>query len=185
MDPLADKLLTHRRALVSLVQMDLAPAWVVAVILGREFAGHGTFAASPRARRGDCGVAARQVQDGLTGDRHPSADPRPRSSAAVLRARPHRLMDCRRNRRSPRVWTTTAGFSTSRPAAESPRAWSSQPHSPQARASKSPMWGVATVDRTPLMGCAACIAASAPLSRMREPGRADREEGTTSKTHRH
>ena len=37
MDPLADKLLVTA-ALVSLVQMDLAPAWMVAVILGREFA---------------------------------------------------------------------------------------------------------------------------------------------------
>jgi CDP-diacylglycerol---glycerol-3-phosphate 3-phosphatidyltransferase len=37
MDPLADKLLVTA-ALVSLVQMDLAPAWMAAVILGREFA---------------------------------------------------------------------------------------------------------------------------------------------------
>ena len=37
MDPLADKLLITA-ALVSLVQMDLASAWMVAVILGREFA---------------------------------------------------------------------------------------------------------------------------------------------------
>jgi CDP-diacylglycerol--glycerol-3-phosphate 3-phosphatidyltransferase len=37
MDPLADKLLITA-ALVSLVQMDIAPAWMVAVILGREFA---------------------------------------------------------------------------------------------------------------------------------------------------
>jgi len=36
-DPLADKLLTLA-ALVSLVQMDLAPAWMVWVILCREFA---------------------------------------------------------------------------------------------------------------------------------------------------
>jgi CDP-diacylglycerol--glycerol-3-phosphate 3-phosphatidyltransferase len=36
MDPLADKLLVTA-ALVSLVQMGLAPAWMVAVILGREF----------------------------------------------------------------------------------------------------------------------------------------------------
>src|SRR5574338_31722 len=36
MDPLADKLLITA-ALVSLIQMDLAPAWMVAVILGREF----------------------------------------------------------------------------------------------------------------------------------------------------
>jgi CDP-diacylglycerol---glycerol-3-phosphate 3-phosphatidyltransferase len=36
-DPLADKLLISA-ALLSLVQMDLAPAWMVWVILGREFA---------------------------------------------------------------------------------------------------------------------------------------------------
>lgn len=36
-DPLADKLLTSA-ALISLVQMALAPAWMVAVIIGREFA---------------------------------------------------------------------------------------------------------------------------------------------------
>ena len=37
MDPLADKLLIIA-ALVSLVSMDLAPAWMAAVIIGREFA---------------------------------------------------------------------------------------------------------------------------------------------------
>lgn len=37
MDPLADKLLTSA-ALISLVQLDLAPAWMVAVIIGRELA---------------------------------------------------------------------------------------------------------------------------------------------------
>jgi CDP-diacylglycerol--glycerol-3-phosphate 3-phosphatidyltransferase len=37
MDPLADKLLITA-ALVSLVQMDLAPAWMAAVIICREFA---------------------------------------------------------------------------------------------------------------------------------------------------
>jgi len=37
MDPLADKLLITA-ALVSLVQMDLVPAWVAAVLVGREFA---------------------------------------------------------------------------------------------------------------------------------------------------
>ena len=37
LDPIADKLLTSA-AFISLVQMDLAPAWMVAVIIGREFA---------------------------------------------------------------------------------------------------------------------------------------------------
>lgn len=36
-DPFADKLLTSA-ALISLVQMDLAPAWMVAIIVGRELA---------------------------------------------------------------------------------------------------------------------------------------------------
>jgi CDP-diacylglycerol--glycerol-3-phosphate 3-phosphatidyltransferase len=36
-DPFADKLLTIA-AFISLVQMDLAPAWMVAIIIGREFA---------------------------------------------------------------------------------------------------------------------------------------------------
>jgi CDP-diacylglycerol--glycerol-3-phosphate 3-phosphatidyltransferase len=37
MDPLADKLLIAG-ALISLVQIDLAPAWMAAVIIGRDFA---------------------------------------------------------------------------------------------------------------------------------------------------
>jgi CDP-diacylglycerol--glycerol-3-phosphate 3-phosphatidyltransferase len=36
-DPIADKLLTSA-AFISLVQLNLAPAWMVAVIIGREFA---------------------------------------------------------------------------------------------------------------------------------------------------
>jgi CDP-diacylglycerol--glycerol-3-phosphate 3-phosphatidyltransferase len=36
-DPFADKLLTSA-ALISLVQMGMAPAWMVAVVIGREFA---------------------------------------------------------------------------------------------------------------------------------------------------
>ena len=37
LDPIADKLLTSA-AFVSLVQLDLAPAWMVVLIIGREFA---------------------------------------------------------------------------------------------------------------------------------------------------
>jgi CDP-diacylglycerol--glycerol-3-phosphate 3-phosphatidyltransferase len=37
LDPIADKLLTSA-AFISLVQLDLAPAWIVALIIGREFA---------------------------------------------------------------------------------------------------------------------------------------------------
>jgi CDP-diacylglycerol---glycerol-3-phosphate 3-phosphatidyltransferase len=58
-DPIADKLLTSA-AFISLVQMDLAPAWMVAVIIGRELAVTGlrgfastrgrAFPASPRGK---------------------------------------------------------------------------------------------------------------------------------------
>src|SRR6185369_15562166 len=37
LDPIADKLLTSA-AFISLVQLNLAPAWMVALIIGREFA---------------------------------------------------------------------------------------------------------------------------------------------------
>jgi CDP-diacylglycerol---glycerol-3-phosphate 3-phosphatidyltransferase len=37
MDPIADKLLTSA-AFISLIQLDLAPAWIVSVIIGREIA---------------------------------------------------------------------------------------------------------------------------------------------------
>ena len=37
LDPIADKLLTSA-AFISLVQLDAAPAWIVALIIGREFA---------------------------------------------------------------------------------------------------------------------------------------------------
>ena len=74
MDPLADKLLITA-ALVSLVQMDLAPAWMVVVILGREFAVTVLRSIAHSRGRGDSRVAARQVQDGVAGDGDPAADP--------------------------------------------------------------------------------------------------------------
>ena len=84
LDPIADKLLTSA-AFISLVQLDLAPAWMVALIIGREFAitGLRSFAhtrgiAMPR-------LAARQDQDGLAGDGDSAADSRV-GAAAVARA---------------------------------------------------------------------------------------------------
>jgi CDP-diacylglycerol--glycerol-3-phosphate 3-phosphatidyltransferase len=67
MDPIADKLLVSA-ALVSLVQMDLAPAWMVAIILGREFAvtvlrsvGHARGVAIPPSPLGKFKMAAQVV----------------------------------------------------------------------------------------------------------------------------
>ena len=67
MDPLADKLLITA-ALISLVQLGLAPAWMVAVILGREFAVtvlrsivHARGHALPASRIGKIKMAAQVV----------------------------------------------------------------------------------------------------------------------------
>ena len=64
MDPLADKLLIVG-ALMSLVQMDLAPAWMTAVIIGREFfvtvlrsIAHGKGLIIPASRMGKIKMAA-------------------------------------------------------------------------------------------------------------------------------
>jgi CDP-diacylglycerol--glycerol-3-phosphate 3-phosphatidyltransferase len=48
LDPMADKLLTSA-AFISLVQIGLAPAWMVVVIVGREFAVSGLRGAAARA----------------------------------------------------------------------------------------------------------------------------------------
>ena len=54
-DPLADKLLTSA-AFLALVQMGLAPAWMVAIIIGRELAVTG--AAQPAPTRAACSMPA-------------------------------------------------------------------------------------------------------------------------------
>ncbi len=66
-DPFADKLLTIS-ALISLVQMDLAPAWMVAIIVGREFAvtvlrslAHARGAMMPASRLGKIKMVAQIV----------------------------------------------------------------------------------------------------------------------------
>ncbi len=66
-DPFADKLLTIA-AFISLVQMDLAPAWMVAIIIGREFAvtvlralAHAHGAAMPASSLGKVKMVAQVV----------------------------------------------------------------------------------------------------------------------------
>jgi CDP-diacylglycerol--glycerol-3-phosphate 3-phosphatidyltransferase len=66
-DPFADKLLTIA-AFISLVQMDLAPAWMVAIIVGREFAvtalrafAHARGAAMPASPLGKIKMATQVV----------------------------------------------------------------------------------------------------------------------------
>ena len=111
MDPLADKLLITA-ALVSLVQMDLAPAWMVAVILGREFAV--TVLRSIAHARGvvDSRVAARQVQDGVAGRRDPALILGQGTPAGVLRARQDRALGGGDHRRRLGASTTTAASTT-------------------------------------------------------------------------
>ncbi len=67
LDPLADKLLISA-TLVSLVQLDLAPAWMVAVIIGREFAvtglrslAHARGLSMPASRLGKLKMASQVV----------------------------------------------------------------------------------------------------------------------------
>ena len=65
-DPLADKLLTSA-ALISLVQMDLAPAWMVAVILGREFSGEVFYLNDDQLRNAVLVMGDRVVRDDVYG----------------------------------------------------------------------------------------------------------------------
>lgn len=67
LDPIADKLLISA-TLVSLVQLDLAPAWMVAVIIGREFAvtglrslAHARGLSMPASRLGKLKMASQVV----------------------------------------------------------------------------------------------------------------------------
>ena len=62
--------------------MDLAPAWMVAVIIGREFAVTALRSLAYARGVGDSGVAARQDQDGRAGGGDPGADPRRTGSCA-------------------------------------------------------------------------------------------------------
>ena len=86
LDPLADKLLISA-TLVSLVQIGLAPAWMVAVIIGREIAVTGSSQPRLLARPHHAGLGPRQVEDGLAGHRDSAADPGVGARAGVADAR--------------------------------------------------------------------------------------------------
>ena len=73
-DPIADKLLTSA-AFISLVQMDLAPAWMVADHHRPRVRRHRPAQLRLCARRGDSGVAAGQAEDDRAGRRDSGADP--------------------------------------------------------------------------------------------------------------
>ena len=90
-DPFADKLLTIA-AFISLVQMDLAPAWMVAIIIGREFAVTALRTLAHARGAADAGIAARQDQDGGAGRGDPRADPRQGSPARLRRDRAGRAV---------------------------------------------------------------------------------------------
>ena len=89
---------SHRRqaadvaAFISLVQMDLAPAWMVAVIIGRELAVTGLRSFASHARAGVSGLAARQAEDGGAGGGDPAVDPRAERHAAVLQCSANRAL---------------------------------------------------------------------------------------------
>ena len=86
LDPIADKLLTSA-AFISLVQLDLAPAWMVALIIGREFAVTALRSLAYTQGHHHSGLIARQGQDGVAGDGDSAADSRRRADAAAGAAR--------------------------------------------------------------------------------------------------
>ena len=111
-DPLADKLLTIA-ALISLVQMDLAPAWMVAIIIGREFAvtalrslAYARGAAMPASPLGKIKMVG-------AGRGDPRADPRQGSPARLRRDRAGRAVGGGASRRWCRRPTTSGASESS------------------------------------------------------------------------
>ena len=82
LDPIADKLLTSA-AFISLVQLGLAPAWMVALIIGREFAITALRSLAYTQGHHHPRVTARQDQDGVAGHGDPAADCRRRAAAVA------------------------------------------------------------------------------------------------------
>ena len=74
LDPVADKMLISA-AFISLVQMELVPAWMVVVIVGREFAVMGLRMVSRTAGHHNTGEPIGEGENGDTSRRDPSFDP--------------------------------------------------------------------------------------------------------------
>ena len=111
LDPLADKLLISA-TLISLVQLNLAPAWMVAVIIGREFAVTGLRSLAYARGVDDAGVAARQAEDGVPGRGDPAADPRMGTDAAAAADRAGGAVGGAGDRAASRRSTTSAASTT-------------------------------------------------------------------------
>ena len=63
LDPIADKLLISA-AFISLVELGLAPAWMVVVVIGREFAVSGLRSIASGAGHRDLGLGMGEGEDG-------------------------------------------------------------------------------------------------------------------------
>ena len=81
LDPIADKLLISA-AFISLVQMDLVPAWMVVIIIGREFIVVGLREIASVGRAGDSGIRSWEDENDFAGDRRLRRDPDRESSGA-------------------------------------------------------------------------------------------------------